>query len=64
MTRIISVTLRHFGAQETLMNELRDTRFIHSAVNSSPEGCVIFLTLILVGERANPNLALPLPVEG
>ncbi len=46
------------------MNELQEARFIHSAVNWSLGGSAIHLTLILVGERANPNVASPCQLRG
>ncbi len=46
------------------MNGLQAARFIHSATNWSPKDNAMLLALILVGERANPNVAMSLLVEG
>ncbi len=46
------------------MNGLQTVRFIHSATNWNPEGSAMLLALILVGERANPNVAMSLSIEG
>ncbi len=46
------------------MDALQMGRFAHSATNWSPEGNPMLLTLILVGERANPSVAMFFSIEG